>query len=689
MMVIVLLPEVDSFTQTYFKESNYNTDSLQKEIEQQSGNQRIVTLCLLAGQYRLADAEKSIPFAEEAYALSRGTDDPTIDLMATHALALAFHHTGDYPKAVRYGLDAFELAEIMHDTNAIYQVGHCVVLSYLYSNNQDLAISYTLKILDYLESWRHPAQMFEKSIRMGWIYMVSGKYSEAIPYFIETKGHAQETNLIPPQKIALNYTHLANCYLETGNNDSAWVYIKLCEDYCLENGVDYSDFALELKGKYFVRLYEFDSALTCFKEMIQQSEKKGNLLDLSINLIYEGEACRSKGIIDLAVENFLLAIETATILVDQKTYFLDKDKTVETWYTPEQIVPHYIERMGLRFLARANKNLLEISRSAGDYKNSLDYLERYNAASDKLRELDKQKDVIEINTRYVTERKEQQILLLTSENQVNSLKLKQSRYLLFAVAGFIFFAGLGGILLVRQNRMKTLQDNTILKQKLLRAQMNPHFLFNTLTSIQGYMIDNDIRKAGEFLSRFAKLIRNILDNTATEWVPVAKEVYTLENYLELQKSRYQDKFDFRIEVDHLIDQDELLIPPMLAQPVIENSIEHGFRQMERTGHLEIRLSLLQNIPITLLKLHQKGYLVSLEIVDNGIGRDKSEESRKNLWEGHSPMATSIIRERMKVLGRNLNRKLRRKIGLQITDLYDDVGQSRGTAVRIVLPAIYG
>ncbi|NQV01251.1 MAG: histidine kinase, partial [Bacteroidia bacterium] len=133
--------------------------------------------------------------------------------------------------------------------------------------------------------------------------------------------------------------------------------------------------------------------------------------------------------------------------------------------------------------------------------------------------------------------------------------------------------------------------------------------------------------------------------------------------------RYQGKFDFTIEVDPAIDVESMMIPPMLAQPFIENAIEHGFKQKETEGTLSIRF----------VKSDQN--LILFEVEDNGIGRSKARELLQSHDPGHRSMATSITRERLTIL----NRKLKQKIRLEILDLKDEAGNASGTKVRFVIP----
>jgi LytS/YehU family sensor histidine kinase len=319
-----------------------------------------------------------------------------------------------------------------------------------------------------------------------------------------------------------------------------------------------------------------------------------------------------------------------------------------------------------------------------DDKNTLKHLEAFNQVTAKYREIERNMEVMEMNTRYETERKESQIQLLTKENELNAIKLEQTRYYLFALGGFILLTVLAAILLIRQNHMKAGQDKLMLEQRLLRAQMNPHFLFNTLSNIQSYMLENDMGKAHHYLSRFAKLMRNILDNSSLEFISLKQEISTMENYLEIQKIRFPDKFDYVIESDPGIDPEITFIAPMLAQPFIENAIEHGLRYRQKKGNIRIRIVLDADGSHGVKPVDKTG-LVFFEVTDDGIGREQSEKMEMGRHKDHRPMATSITRERLRILGKKVNRRMRSKIHLEIKDLYNESGNPSGTVVRFGVP----
>jgi tetratricopeptide (TPR) repeat protein len=668
-----------SYGQVYFSETRYDTDSLKNILKSASGPERVRALCTLSWECRIDSAARSLDLAEEAYALAREIGDPELDLLAAFSLSQAYHHTGDYPKAVWYGFDARDMAEQQHDTALYYRIIHSIVFSYYYSGNYDLAIKHALIAFDYL-AYKAPVMLFEKEIRLGWIYMVTGNHKNAIPHFLRAAAIADSTPEVPGPNKTLNYTHTANCYLRTGNYDSALVFINLCEKSCREYNLDFADYAMDNKGEYFYFTGKYDSAMACFREMADISRANGRIGNWLYCQVMLGRIFRFLGETDSAIAAYSEAAENGKWVVEKRSFYTDKQAALESWYDPAQSVPEYVEYRGLRTMEDAFRNLYEIYKSLPDEKNALKHLEALNEVTKRIRELDRKMEVSEINTRYETERKEQQILLLTSENELKNLKLSQSQYFIFGLAGFVLLIVMVALMLFRQNRMKTQQDKINLEQRLLRAQMNPHFLFNTLSNIQGYMLENDMDRASHYLSRFSRLMRNILDNTSQEFVPLDQEISTIENYLELQMVRYPGKFEYIIDVDEQIDPENTFIPPMLAQPFIENAIEHGIKYRKDHGRIDIKMSIgnCQN-------KKSATPLVVLEVTDNGVGREQSRQIERDLMKKHRPMATSITSERLTVLSRKAPRNIRRLVKLEIEDLYDVKGNAAGTRVKLGIP----
>ncbi len=206
-----------------------------------------------------------------------------------------------------------------------------------------------------------------------------------------------------------------------------------------------------------------------------------------------------------------------------------------------------------------------------------------------------------------------------------------------------------------------------IESQALRAQMNPHFIFNTLSSIQHYISNNDTDAALKYLSKFAKLMRRIMDNSKQQMISVAEEINALELYLELETMRFDKKFIYSISVDKEIDQTYDRIPSMLIQPYVENAILHGLLPLEGNGRITITME-------------KQDDTILCTIEDNGIGREKSMEFKKNRVQQHKSMGMSITKERLNILNSSLNSN----INAEIIDLFEN-GKASGTKIRLIIP----
>lgn len=250
-------------------------------------------------------------------------------------------------------------------------------------------------------------------------------------------------------------------------------------------------------------------------------------------------------------------------------------------------------------------------------------------------------------------------------------------------AVFLFIAIIGGIIFIRFRRIRLnnrisrekleMEKNIIeLEQEAARLQMNPHFIFNSLNSIQGFIATNDAFQAKRYLAKFARLMRLILENAREEYIPVENEVEILENYLELEKLSTNNKFDFDIILDKSIQPDIIEIPPMLIQPFVENAIIHGIKKKDSKGHISIEFS------------SAKG-LVVCQVTDNGIGRQKATALNKQQTSKHKSTGISVTRKRLeqfKIQGDE-------GAGVDIEDLKDSEGIALGTKVILSIPYCEG
>lgn len=215
---------------------------------------------------------------------------------------------------------------------------------------------------------------------------------------------------------------------------------------------------------------------------------------------------------------------------------------------------------------------------------------------------------------------------------------------------------------VELERQKALQSQMM----MLSAQMNPHFIFNALNSIQYFLMENDTAAATHYLSEFSSLMRRTLENSTRRYISMAEELRFLEKYLNLEKERFRGRFDYEI-IDELEDADYTFIPPMLLQPYIENAIVHGFKQIDYQGELRV-------------KLQESNGSVVCTITDNGIGRKAAAERRT--VRSHKSVAMSNTKARLELLNSTHQAS---EFLAEIRDLEDD-GRALGTEVVLCFPA---
>lgn len=205
----------------------------------------------------------------------------------------------------------------------------------------------------------------------------------------------------------------------------------------------------------------------------------------------------------------------------------------------------------------------------------------------------------------------------------------------------------------------------------LRAQMNPHFVFNALNSIQHYILNSKGEEAVKYLSKFAKLIRIILNNSEKPITTINEDIEAITLYLELEKMRFENKFDYTISIDSSIDGDYDEIPPMLIQPYLENAILHGINPKETTGHIGINIKVV-------------GQFIKISIIDDGIGREKSKAVQSlQPAARHKSLGMKITQDRVRIL----NTIHQSNLNVNIIDLYNDKKEAIGTQVDLFIPYV--
>ena len=316
-------------------------------------------------------------------------------------------------------------------------------------------------------------------------------------------------------------------------------------------------------------------------------------------------------------------------------------------------------------MAKNYRILFEKNNREGHFEEALKYWRLYDLMRDSLEQLSRLDDLKMLDRKYQNDTRAEQVLLQMKEKELREIKVRHLTYSLFGITGLLIIVLMMILLIQVRLRLQANQQTMKVEQYLLRSQMNPHFIFNTLTNIQGLIIQQDKEASLKYLSLFSELTTRIQENSGMELVDLANELTIIRDYLQLQQMRYHEIFDYFVTDFTPEGFRPIKIPPMLLQPFVENAIEHGLKNKNEKGFLSVRI--YQN---------ERPDLV-IEIEDNGVGREKSMEIIKKHERDHQGLATIITKERLD----RMNRRRRKKIMLEITDLKNSSGDPTGTLVR--------
>ena len=263
----------------------------------------------------------------------------------------------------------------------------------------------------------------------------------------------------------------------------------------------------------------------------------------------------------------------------------------------------------------------------GDYRSGLKYYKKMVHLRDSLRSEKVAMQVADLESKFLAAEKEKENLRLRKEAELASLKINQRNIVIGLLIGLFSLVSLIIFLLGRQKALKEQKQSIMNAQRLRRAQMNPHFFFNALTSIQSLILDsNDKQKQLTYIGRFAGLMRQTLEQSFQDFIPLEAEIESLDNYLNLQQLRYEGLFEYKIEYDP-VDLEEVEVPSQLVQSLIENSIEHGFKNLDKKGFIHIRFK------------RQTDDTFRIEVEDNGKGLNASTSP-------HLSRSQQIIQDRL-------------------------------------------
>lgn len=309
------------------------------------------------------------------------------------------------------------------------------------------------------------------------------------------------------------------------------------------------------------------------------------------------------------------------------------------------------------------------------YKKAFEAQRQYALLKDSIFSDEKKDAVTQMEMRYQFEKKEDSLKAAHEKRELIARAEVNRQSTIKNIIGWgsllLFTAAVGGFILYKKRQdakqqqqeaeFKTEVINT--EMKALRAQMNPHFIFNSLNSIGDYIIKNNVQEADRYLGKFAKLMRMILENSDQKNVSLAQDLKALELYIQLEKLRMSNKFEYEIQIDEAINADETMVPPLILQPFVENSIWHGIAAKEGAGKLKIQIQKLTN------------EMINCMVEDDGIGREQSALI-KTSQESNS-LGMKITEARIGIINKTENTSA----SVTITDL------QQGVRVEVKLPLI--
>lgn len=326
----------------------------------------------------------------------------------------------------------------------------------------------------------------------------------------------------------------------------------------------------------------------------------------------------------------------------------------------------------------ATKKLSEVYKEKGDFTKALDTYQSYVALVDSLYVRKEQeisrasrlnREIANAQSRLIGLEQERELSqskydLALTEQQLVQESNKRQQWVIYSLIFGLLLTVLAAFFFYRSNQQQKLANN-LLALKSLRSQMNPHFIFNALNSVNNFISKNDERSANRYLSNFSTLMRSVLENSEEDFIPLAKELEQLELYITLEHSRFSDKFDYQVKVDKDVPVASYQIPPMLLQPYIENAIWHGLRYRDTKGLLTITVEQKSENSIVIC------------ISDNGIGRKKSAAIKTQNQKKQKSKGMGIVQKRVAIL----NDMYADKVEISISDLESD---GSGTKVLFIL-----
>ncbi|MBO9701778.1 MAG: tetratricopeptide repeat protein [Sporocytophaga sp.] len=592
------------------------------------------------------DPAKAIDYIQEALTLNLKEGDKRVEGLCYKLLGEINTNQGIYSKGQENFLKALEIFRSLKEFDLVTETLIGLSLSYEKSNNSKEAIEINNQLIKDALTKSNKRDQIKWRNKNGDLYLLLGNYQQALAEYttvlaIEEKDKNKEGIIEANNRIGKVYleqekTNKAIQHYEKleeiaeGSKDEktkADIYNNISRAYSKQNRIDD---ALKAKQKSLEANIKLDDKNTLAKEYVDVG-----------NLYLEQKSSA----------NAVPFIEKGIQLSEESGDLIKKAD-------------------GLKALSKAYKESGNIKKATALYEEYLSLkdsilskkeyeLNNFLYGKDDLISRQKKLEILEKDMAL----NQKTIDLLRKDQKIREAGLKRQQLIIYGLlSGLLLVFGSSWIVFASSRKRRI--SNQQLALKSLSSQMNPHFIFNALNSVNNFIAKNDERSANKYLSDFSKLMRAVMENSQHDFVPMATEIKILELYLQLEHSRFPDKFDYNFEIDESINR-EIEIPPMLIQPYIENAVWHGLRYKEDKGILNVKVSQVQG-----------GIEVVIE--DNGIGRKKSKELKTQNQKESTSLGMKNIESRLGII----NELYKTQMKVVIED--QDAASQSGTKVIITI-----
>ncbi|WP_343747464.1 histidine kinase [Fluviicola sp.] len=478
-------------------------------------------------------------------------------------------------------------------------------------------------------------------------YKFIGDYDKALKNCLEILRYYDKHH-IKPEKAAL-LGEIGGLLDDLGREEEAEIYYRRAIDLFkeLKNDMEISRILLNIGGLMAgqKRYAEAESYLNKSLDIQKKLKDEERIFACKLNLAFiYSETNRPQKAVQLVMECdafyekyadtvrlVMTAMYKSTAYRGLKQY----DKAIAALSLRYPLIKGNPRHLGLE--SNFQREFYQVYKTMGNTDLALKYLEGSNALFAANQDAEIQRAISRAREEYETEKKQEENKRLKKENELKDLQISQRNYLVYGSILLLILISIIAVIIVRNNRLKAQKATMKMEQRLLQSQMNPHFTFNVLNAIHNHMLKRDTEESGTLLTSFARLVRSVLQHSSKDTIPLTEELNWLKDYIRLQQSRFTNSFNYVIEIDDELSPDNVLLPPMLIQPFIENAIEHGFTESDKSGELRISY-----------KKTEKEQL-EIRITDNGKGF--STENAVSEKKGHESMALQITEKRIHLLNK--------------------------------------